>query len=466
MATFKYIARSNPSQVTEGRIEAESVMSAARHLRTQGLYPFHIEMHSGGVRRLAWLTQRWGLRKVGLAPLAEFTDQLADLLEAGIPLERALRLQTQHVSKTALKSSLDSLAESVCAGKSLAEAMAAWPKVFPQTYASMVKVGEEAGLLTEMLRRLAKSLDEEHQLRSKLRAAMVYPLFLVCVGLGTVLVLMVWVIPKFGSFFESLEQQLPLATRIVIGMSSVMGKAAPLLVAGGLLAVFLTVRLLRVRAVKLRFDRLCLHVPVMGGLILKFHLARLMRTLGLLLSHGVNMLGALRITAETLSNRYIAGELVRASEQMAKGVKLHECFSGGDAFPASVVGLIAMGAGERQSAADAPPHESAVRAADRTAHSDADGNDRTGDDPYHGRHHRPGGGLDADAGVPGQRPGQIEILVRIGPASETNESCICSAGQSAFLASKRPFDRAKKARKASYVTGEPCFRHQKRCFRR
>ncbi len=280
---------------------------------------------------------------MGLAALAEFTEQLADLLEAGIPLERALRLQAQHVSKASLKTSLDSLGESVCAGKSLAVAMSAWPKVFPQTYVSMVKVGEEAGLLTEMLRQLAKSLDDEHQLRSKLRAAMVYPLFLVCIGLGTVLVLMVWVIPKFGSFFESLEQRLPLPTRMVIGLSSVLGKAAPLMVVGALLAVLLLVRLLRLKAVKLRFDRVSLRLPVMGGLILKLQLARLMRTLGLLLSHGVNMLGALRITADTLSNQCIAGELIRASEQVAKGMKLHECFLGGGVFPTSVIGLIAMG---------------------------------------------------------------------------------------------------------------------------
>jgi type II secretory pathway component PulF len=323
-------------------VEAESVLSAARHLKAQGLFPVRIEACSRGARWGGRLAGRWRLRRVGLAALAEVTDQLADLLEAGIPLERALRLQAQHVSKTSLKTSLASLGESVCAGKSLAEAMSAWPKVFPQTYVSMVKVGEEAGLLTEMLRRLAKSLDDEHQLKSKLRAAMVYPLFLVCIGLGTVLVLMMWVIPKFGSFFESLGQQLPLPTRIVIGLSSVMGKAAPLLIVGGLLAIVLVVRLMKLETVKLRVDRASLLLPAIGGLILKFHLARLMRTLGLLLSHGVNMLGALRITADTLSNKCIAKELVRASELAARGMKLSDCFSGG-VFPTSVVGMIAMG---------------------------------------------------------------------------------------------------------------------------
>ncbi len=343
MATFEYTARVDPARMQDGVVEAESVLAAARHLRTQGLYPVRIETCSRGARGFGGLMPRWRLGRVGLAPLAEFTEQLADLLEAGIPLARALRLQTPHVSKAPLKASLDSLGESVCAGQSLAEAMSAWPKVFPQTYVSMVKVGEEAGLLTEMLRRLAKSLDDEHQLKSKLRAAMVYPLFLVCIGLGTVVVLMLWVIPKFGSFFESLEQQLPLPTRIVIALSSFLGKAAPLMVVGGLLATLLTVRLLRLEPVKLRFDRLSLRLPLMGGLILKFHLARLMRTLGLLLSHGVNMLGALRITADTLSNKCIARELVRASQQAARGMKLHECFSGSGVFPTSILGLIAMG---------------------------------------------------------------------------------------------------------------------------
>jgi type II secretory pathway component PulF len=343
MDTFEYTARVDPSRIQAGIIKAESAMSAVRDLKAQGLYPIRLEVCSRPERRIGWLSGRWRLGKVGLAPLAEFTDQLSDLLEAGIPLERALRLQAQHVSTVSLKVSLDSLGESVCAGKSLAEAMSVWPKVFPQTYVSMVKVGEEAGLLTEMLRRLAKSLDDEHQLRSKLRAAMVYPLFLVCIGLGTVLILMVWVIPKFSSFFESLEQQLPLPTRIVIGLSSILGKAIPLMVVGGLLVILLIVRLLKLEAVKLRFDRFSLRLPLIGGLILKFHLAQLMRILGLLLSHGVNMLGALRITADTLSNKYIAGELVYASEQVARGVKLHECFSRGRAFPQSVIGMIAMG---------------------------------------------------------------------------------------------------------------------------
>jgi len=343
MATFEYIARADPSRTLEGTVEAESIPSAAQRLRRQGLYPIRVEACSRGARRFGWLTTRWRLGRVGPASLAEFTDQLADLLEAGVPLERALRLQAQHVSKPLLKTSLDDIGESVCAGRSLAQAMSAWPKIFPRTYASMVNVGEEAGLLGEMLRRLAKSLDEEHQLRSKLRAALVYPLFLLCVGLGTVLVLMMWVIPKFSSFFLSLQQQLPLPTRIIIGLSSVLGKAVPLVAVGGILAALLMVRLLKLKAVKLRLDRASLHLPLMGGLILKFHLARLMQTLGLLLSHGVNMLSALRITADTLSNQFIARELIRASERVMKGTKLHECFSGSGVFPASVIGLIAMG---------------------------------------------------------------------------------------------------------------------------
>jgi type II secretory pathway component PulF len=110
MATFEYAARVDPSRMQAGTIEAESVLAAARHLKAQGLYPIHLEMRVRGASWVPWYAGHRRLGRVGLAPLAEFTEQLADLLEAGIPLARALRLQAPHVSQSSLKASLDSLA--------------------------------------------------------------------------------------------------------------------------------------------------------------------------------------------------------------------------------------------------------------------------------------------------------------------------------------------------------------------
>ncbi|MHC4085940.1 MAG: type II secretion system F family protein [Planctomycetota bacterium] len=225
----------------------------------------------------------------------------------------------------------------------MAQALSTYPKIFPATYVSMVRVGEEAGLLSDMLRRLAKLLDEEHQLRSKLKAAMVYPIFLSCVGLGTVIVLMVWVIPKFSSFFTSLEHQLPLPTRFVLEVSSILARAWPFVLIIGVLIVLFGLRLLKIKTVRFMFDRLCLRIPVVGGLIIKTQLAQLMRTLGILLSHGINMLGALSITADTLSNKFIADQVDKACEGVTRGEKLHECFSEKRVFPVTMLGVMAIG---------------------------------------------------------------------------------------------------------------------------
>ena len=344
MATFRYTAKANLQKKMEGTIEADSIGSAAQRLRLQGLFPVRIELGSPDVHRdkLAML-ERLGLRKVSSNILAQFTDQLANLLDAGVPLERALRLLGYQTSNPLLKKAVGEITESICKGKSLAQALSAWPKTFSATYISMIRVGEEAGLLAEMLRRLSKTLDEEYQLRSRLKAAMVYPVFLSCVGLATVIVLMVWVIPKFSSFFISLEHQLPLPTRLVIAASSFLAKVWPFVLIGGVLLVLFALQLLKNKTIRLAFDKFCLRIPVGGELIIKSQTAQLMRTLGILLSHGVNMLNALTITSNTLSNSFIAEQVHKANDAVARGEKLHQCFSENKVFPATVLGTIAVG---------------------------------------------------------------------------------------------------------------------------
>jgi type II secretory pathway component PulF len=342
MATFQYIAKANPQEKVEGTIDADSINSAAHRLRFKGLFPVHIEPKSFAKSRLSVL-ERIGLIRVGPGVLAEFTDQFAGLLDAGVPLERALNLLEHQISSSLLRKALEEITESVREGKPLAQALATYPKIFPATYVSMVRVGEEAGLLSDMLRRLAKLLDEEYQLRSKLKAAMVYPIFLSCVGLGTVVVLMVWVIPKFSTFFTSLGHQLPLPTRLVLEVSSMLARTWPFVLIIAVLIVLFGLRLLKIKSVRFMFDRLCLRIPVIGGLIIKTQLAQLMRTLGILLSHGINMLGALSITGDTLNNKFIADQVYKACDGVTRGEKLHECFSEERVFPVTMLGVMAIG---------------------------------------------------------------------------------------------------------------------------
>ncbi|NIA16957.1 MAG: hypothetical protein GWO86_01285 [Planctomycetes bacterium] len=342
MTKFSYTAKAETGKRAEGIITADSITSAAQDLRAGGLFPVRIEPQSSA-GKMSCVFERLGLNKFNIGKLAQFTDQFAGLLEAGIPLERALRLLESQTASPLLKTALQEITESVFKGKSLAEAMSGYPKIFSATYVSMIKVGEEAGLLADMLRRLSKSLDEEYQLRGRLKAAMVYPVFLTLVGLGTVIVLMVWVIPKFSSFFTSVEHQLPLPTRIVISTSSALARVWPLVLFVSLLIILSGIRLLKNKNVRFALDRFCLHIPVVGNFIIKSQMVQLMRTLGILLSHGVNILGALNIAGETLSNKFIAAQVYQAKDKAAMGEKLQDCFTDDRVFSSAVLSVIAIG---------------------------------------------------------------------------------------------------------------------------
>lgn len=342
MATFKYTAKANSRERIEGTIEADSVKAAAMRLRMDGLFPVSIEGKPTGTGGLAILG-RLGLKKVGIGVVAEFTEQFANLLEAGVPVERSLRLLEEQVSNAMLKQAIGEVAESVCRGKTLGQALSARPRIFSATYVSMVKVGEEAGLLADMLGKVAKSLQQQQQFRSRLKAAMVYPVFLACVGLATVIILMVWVIPKFSSFFGSLEHQLPLPTRFVIEASAVIAKVWPFVMIIAAAGALFALRALKNKKVKLRFDKLCLRMPVIGALIIKSQLAQLCRTLGTLLAHGITMLDALRIAGDTLSNKFIAEQVYNAETRVAKGEKLPKCFGQSRIFGTAVPGVMAVG---------------------------------------------------------------------------------------------------------------------------
>jgi type II secretory pathway component PulF len=342
MAEFAYTAKTAPKQTVSGTIEAQSLAAVTEHLRAKGLFPVQIEPKSGTDRGTD-IVKFFGFKRIGAGALTQFTCQLADLLDAGVPLSRALKLLQHQASGPGLRQVIEGVNESVRRGMSLSGALTSYPRVFAPAYISMVKAGEEAGTLGDILRRLAKSLDDEHQLRSKLKAALVYPVFLGCVGLSTLIVLLVWVIPKFSSFFASLDQQLPLPTKLVIKLGAALAGAWPFLLVLSIVIILFACRMLKNKAVKLIFDKLCLHFPVLGALIVKCQLAVFMRTLGTLLSHGVSMLRALSIAGDTVSNLCIAEQVHRAVGRVAKGEKLHRCFGGGSIFSETLVGMMAIG---------------------------------------------------------------------------------------------------------------------------
>ena len=342
MTYFKYLAKSSPETVVTGTLEAPSTAIAVDRLAQQGLMPLSVTTQEQSEGLLEQLF-RSGSRKVKTAALADFTRQLANLFGAGITLTEALSLLSKQTASRRLQTAALQVCEAIQSGSTLAQGLEAAGGVFPKMYVSMVAAGEEAGYLEDVLLRLADSLETERELRSKVSSAMVYPVFLASVGLGTVVILMTQVIPRFKSIFESVSSQLPLPTRILINLSSILTHWWPVAV-GVSLVLFVAVRQwLRTESGRLAFDRFRLRLPAFGKLILHIELARLTRTLGLMLANGVIMLKALAVTADTLGNRFIAAQVRTAARQVAEGCPLWESLAKGGLVSATVLGMVRVG---------------------------------------------------------------------------------------------------------------------------
>ncbi len=342
MARFVYLAKSSPDKLIKGTMEAATTATVVDRLAERGLMPLSISGQSqpdGLLERLLGP----GSGRVKTADLADFTRQLANLFGAGITLTEALGLLAKQTPSRRLQTAVFQVCDAVQSGSTLAQGLEATGGVFSKMYVSMVAASEEAGYLEDVLQRLADSLETERELRSKVATAMVYPAFLACVGFGTVVVLMTQVIPKFKSLFDSTSQQLPLPTQILIDLSSTLTHFWPVAV-GISLVLFLAVRQwVRSESGRLAFDKFRLRLPAFGKLALHIELARLTRTLGLMLANGVVMLKALAVTADTLGNRFIADQVRTAAGQVAQGHPLWESLAKGKLVSPTVLGIIRVG---------------------------------------------------------------------------------------------------------------------------
>lgn len=341
MPRFQYTVKRASEGVTEGVLEAESERAAVARLRDMGFFPITVEEaapeRSGGRR----VTLR--RRKLRLKDRNAFFRQLANLLQAGMPISRALdalRDQTEH---EALRVVVEELAQAVHEGSSLAEALERHPRVFPPMHVSLVRAGEAGGMLNEVLWRIVTFGEQDEELRGKAFSAMIYPAFLTFVSFAAVFILMAFVFPNFIEVFEDFDARLPLPTRIVIGISAFMGTFWWLILAGLGLAIFGVYRYRNSAAGRRQIDRAVLRLPVFGSLALRFEMAKFARTLGTLFDNGVPVLNALGITAETLSNSRVRDEVTALRRRVGEGEGISAAMRHSEVFPPQVVNMLSSG---------------------------------------------------------------------------------------------------------------------------
>ena len=339
MPQFTYKAKKADGSAADGTLQAETERAAIDTLGRQGLFPLEIREFGGGSAKVH--AKRRGRIKVD--DIGLFTQQLGDLLRAGVPLNRALGTLTDQNSNQAFADIIERVRLDVSAGKTLHDALSKHPKLFNTLFVSMVKAGETGGFLEDVLFRLSMFIEKDQELRSRIKAALAYPTLLIILGSGAIAFLMVFFIPKFSEIFKDMGSNLPTTTRIVMNVSYFVRDYWLALIAAAVLGTVAWKRMGDSAKGRRLVDQVKIKTPLFGDIAKKNAVARFTRTLGTLLKSGVPILGALGISKEAMGNLVLQEDIDEASAGVKQGRSLAEILRRSRTFPGMVVDMIAVG---------------------------------------------------------------------------------------------------------------------------
>jgi general secretion pathway protein F len=342
MPLFAYKAKKDDGSTVEGMLQAETERGALDALGRQGVFPLEIE-ESGRAPAAASRAAKKHRRRIKAEDVGLFTQQLGDLLKAGVPINRGLATLQAQTSNAAFAELIAELAKEISSGKPLHESLARYPKYFPPLYTSMVRAGETGGFLEDVLHRLAAFIDKDGDLRSRLKAALAYPALLIILGTAAIGFLMVFFIPRFSEIFRNMGSNLPWSTRVVMGASYFVRDYWMIPVSLVVLVPVAWTRITSTFAGRNTVDRIKLAAPVYGDVTRKSAIARFTRTLGTLLKSGVPILSGLQIAKEAMGNAVLMRDIEEAAAGVKQGRSLAEILRRSRGFPAMVVDMIAVG---------------------------------------------------------------------------------------------------------------------------
>ncbi|WP_426025282.1 type II secretion system inner membrane protein GspF [Brevundimonas sp. TSRC1-1] len=341
MAAFDYVAVDAAGRTVSGAVTASDEAAARGWLTKRRLMP--LELTPARIAARAERTNGSGRGdRLNAKTLALTTRQLATLISVS-PIEEALRTLALQADRPVVRRVLEGVHAGVMEGRRLSDAMALQGQAFPPLYRAMVSAGEQSGALQPILERLADGLERDQQVRGKVITAVVYPSVLAVVALGVIAILLTFVVPKVVDQFESMNQTLPLLTRLVIGVSDLMrnwGWLFLLLLAGLIVAGVVARRRPEIR---LRIDQTMLRLPVIGRLTRDLHGARMARTLSTMIAAGLPVLEGLTITARTVSNMALRQATESMGEAVREGGGLSASMRRADVFPPLLVYMTASG---------------------------------------------------------------------------------------------------------------------------
>ena len=361
MAQFSYKARRRSGEMVQGVLEVADRSAALTQIERLGLFPVAVDAAKGGGvvatvekptnRKEAFAallppTLRQALlrkRKPKLQELATFTQQLANLLQAGMPLTVALNSMTHLESKGISSEVSRQLRQEVMEGRSLSDAMSKQPLIFSDLYVNMVKAGEQSGALVVVLRRMADHFERFAQVQSKFSSALIYPAFVAAVGVAIIIFFMTYMLPKFLTLFGNMEMQLPMLTQVLVKVSNVFTGYWWLMLMILIAGYILFKRFQATEDGKRKIDQWKMSAPVFGK-VMKLNLyGQFARTLSTLLENGVPVLTALKITEQVLSNRVIKEAISKTRDAVTDGKTLAQPLAQSKIFPQLMVDLVKIG---------------------------------------------------------------------------------------------------------------------------
>lgn len=340
MAEFRYLAIDAEGREKRGAIIADDRVAAETKLAGRKLYV--VECAHGGPAQTKAPLLRLTRTKFNPRELALFTRQLATLSEVS-PLEEALRTTARQSEADHVRTIITAVHGGVVEGRRLADAMAREPKSFPPLYRAMVAAGESSGTLGTILERLSALLERQAEVRGKLIATLAYPVVLAFVALAVIAALMIWVVPKVVEQFDTVGQQLPLLTRIIIALSGFAANWWWAALMGISLVGVATTWLLRRPGPRLVFDGWLLRLPLIGRLIRNLHAARFARTLGTMVASRLPLVEGLSLTIPTIRNSVLAGATANVRDNVRSGGSLSAAMRSAALFPHLLIYLTASG---------------------------------------------------------------------------------------------------------------------------
>jgi len=360
MPQFSYKARRRTGEVVEGMLEVADRSAALIQIERLGLFPVAVDNAKGGVviatERGSAVKADWRAllppslraaisrkRKPKLQELATFTQQLANLLQSGMPLTVALNSMTHLESKGISADVSKELKQDVMEGRSLSDSMVKQPRIFSDLYVNMVRAGESSGALVEVLRRMADHFERFAQVQAKFTSALIYPAFVAVVGVGIMFFFMTYMLPKFMSIFQGMDVPLPMVTQILVKISHLFAGYWWAMIAAVILFFALFKRFQSSTEGRRKLDQWKMNMPLFGKVIKLNLFGQFARTLSTLLENGVPVLTALKITEQIIPNVMVKEAISKTREEVTDGKTIAQPLARSKIFPQLMVDLVKIG---------------------------------------------------------------------------------------------------------------------------